>query len=171
MLKFQEKTYYDCYHLLYRPILLMIHDHALTEDIIQETFVKLLRHTGQMHNEEHLRSWIKVVAKNTAIDFLRKRKKFRNDVSMENLICCDKSNPAVNVEKEFELQALLEQISHFLSEMIPEHRRILELKWKDGMSYKEIALEIQDTENNIKRKLHQSRLKLKQKLNNYWRDN
>jgi RNA polymerase sigma-70 factor (ECF subfamily) len=36
----QEEVYRDLYKFLYAPILYLLHDHAATEHIIQETFLK-----------------------------------------------------------------------------------------------------------------------------------
>jgi RNA polymerase sigma-70 factor (ECF subfamily) len=162
----QEEIYREFYHFLYKPILYMLNDHAMTEDIIHETFMTTLRKSPDVENEEHMKAWIKVVAKNFTINHIRKRQKTRNDISLDSK--WDSSSftqaAAVSVEQEVEAKSLEEQISHHLLGMKPEQRAIIELKWKKGLSYKEIAIEIEDTENAVRHKLHRARNYLRKKL-------
>jgi RNA polymerase sigma-70 factor, ECF subfamily len=166
----QEEIYREFYHFLYKPIMYMIKDHSSAEDIIQETFMAALRKCPEVENEEHMKAWIKVVAKNYTINHLRKRQKNHQDISLDSKW---DSAPitqiaAVTVEQEVEAKSLEEQISYHLNGMKPEQRTIIELKWKKGLSYKEIAHEIQDTENAVRHKLHRARSYLKRKLFKEW---
>ncbi|TFE29381.1 RNA polymerase sigma factor [Cohnella luojiensis] len=167
----QEDIYKEFYQFLYKPILYMIHDHSATEDIIQETFLTALSKSPPVENEEHMKAWIKVVARNYTINHLRKIKKFRKDISLD--LAWDNGHlggatAAVSVEHEVEVRSMEEQISRHLLEMKPEQRNIIELKWKKGLTYKEIAHEIQDTEVAVKHKLHRARSFLKRKLFKEW---
>jgi RNA polymerase sigma-70 factor (ECF subfamily) len=167
----QEEIYREFYRFLYKPILYMVNDHAATEDIIQEAFMTALNKCPAAENEEHMKAWIRVVARNYTINHIRKRKKSRNDVSLEYAW---ESGPISNiaaggsVEQEVEAKSLEEQISRHMLDMKPEQRTILELKWKKGMSYKEIAHETKDTEIAVKHKLHRARSFLKRKLFKDW---
>jgi len=46
------------------------------QDLTQETFIKALQRRGQLKDLEKSTSWLSRIAANTAIDFLRKNKKF-----------------------------------------------------------------------------------------------
>jgi len=166
----QEEIYREFYHFLYKPIMYMINDHPSAEDIIQEAFMKTLAKSPPAESEEHIKAWIKVVAKNLTINYIRKQKKWKNDISLE--LTWD-GGPymhavAASVEQEVEAKSLEEQISRHLMGMKPEQRTLIELKWKKGLSYKEIALEVQDTEIAVKTKLHRARSYLKRKLFKEW---
>jgi RNA polymerase sigma-70 factor, ECF subfamily len=162
----QEEIYREFYHFLYKPVLYMLNDHAMTEDIIHETFMTTLRKSPDVENEEHMKAWIKVVAKNFTINHIRKRQKTRNDISLDSKWDSGSFTKAaaVSVEQEVEAKSLEERISHHLLGMKPEQRAIIELKWKKGLSYKEIAIEIEDTENAVRHKLHRARNYLRRKL-------
>jgi RNA polymerase sigma-70 factor (ECF subfamily) len=162
----QEEIYREFYHFLYKPVLYMLNDHAMTEDIIHETFMTTLRKSPDVENEEHMKAWIKVVAKNFTINHIRKRQKTRNDISLDSKWDSGSFTQAaaVSVEQEVEAKSLEERISHHLLGMKPEQRAIIELKWKKGLSYKEIAIEIEDTENAVRHKLHRARNYLRRKL-------
>ncbi len=166
----QEDIYREFYQFLYKPILYMVNDHSATEDIIQEAFMTALNKSPAVESEEHMKAWIKVVAKNFTINHLRKKMKTRNDVSLDSTWDSSPTSQmaAVSVEQEVEAKSLEEQISRHLLGMKPEQRAIIELKWKKGLTYKEIAVEIQDTENAVRHKLHRARSYLKRKLFKEW---
>lgn len=162
----QEEVYREFYNFLYRPIYSMTHDHSATEDLIQEAFLTTLRKGPAFENEDHLKGWIKVVARNLTINYIRKRSRSRHDISLDANWDNHPSNQAVSdsAEQEFEAKSLEEQIRQHLQDMKPEQRAIIELKWKQGLSYKEIAVATEDTENSVRYKLHRARNYLKKKM-------
>ncbi|MFC4778913.1 RNA polymerase sigma factor [Paenibacillus sp. GCM10023252] len=169
----QEAVYRDCYHFLYRPILYIVQDHRAVEDIIQETFLKTINNAPDFANEAHLRSWMRVAARNESINYLRKIKKNRNDVQLENVsihsnaytAAAEESIEAIHEAKELEVL-----IQNHLHEMPPEARMLIELKWRKQLSYREIAEQLDTTEDTVRYKLHRARAVLKKKLRMYWRD-
>ncbi|MGG3744097.1 RNA polymerase sigma factor [Paenibacillus chibensis] len=76
----QEEIYYEYYDFAYGMILYIVKDHAATEDIIQESFIKVIKNKPVFENEGKLRAWLKVVTKNTTINYLRKNKNYRNQL-------------------------------------------------------------------------------------------
>src|SRR5256885_9962885 len=57
------------FSLLYR----MVRDRALAEDLAQETFIKVLNGIGSYNPHVKISAWVFQIAKNAAIDHLRKR--------------------------------------------------------------------------------------------------
>ncbi|TVY01159.1 RNA polymerase sigma factor [Cohnella terricola] len=166
----QEEIYREFFHFLYKPVMYMLNDHSATEDIIQEAFMTTLSKSPAAQNEEHMKAWIKVVARNLTINYIRKTKRSRNDISIEHVLDGTTGMQAAtaSVEQEVVAKSLEEQISRHLMGMPPEQRALIELKWKKGLSYKEIAVEIQETEVAVKHKLHRARSFLKKKLFKEW---
>ena len=167
----QEQVYREFYHYLYSPILYMTNDHAATEDIIQDTFLATLRKPPDVDSEDHLKAWIKVVSRNMTLTYLRKRKRSALHFSLDDdrsEIYARRSSADASVEQQVEIRSLEEKIGEHLKELKDDQRAIVELKWKQGLSYKEIASEIQDTENAVKRKLYRARVFLKKKLRLEW---
>lgn len=169
----QEQIYREFYQFLYSPILFMTHDHAATEDIIQDTFLATLRKPPAVDSEEHLRAWIRVVSRNFTLTYLRKRKRSAMDVSLDDdrsEVYAHRMPVAASVEQQVEVRSLEETIGEHMKELKDDQRAVVELKWKKGLSYKEIATEIQDTENAVRRKLYRARMFLKNKLRGEWGD-
>ncbi|WP_253805990.1 RNA polymerase sigma factor [Paenibacillus sp. Cedars] len=74
----QEEIYYEFYDLVYGQILYVVRDHAAVEDIIQESFIKVITSKPNFEMESKMRGWLRVVAKNSTMNYLRKNKKYRN---------------------------------------------------------------------------------------------
>jgi len=59
--------------VIYRLAAAIVHDHGLAEDVVQEVVVKAWTGLPQGDPSEAIR-WLRVVARNTAIDVLRRRR-------------------------------------------------------------------------------------------------
>ncbi|SER25091.1 RNA polymerase sigma factor, sigma-70 family [Gracilibacillus ureilyticus] len=71
----QEEVYRDFYKLVYGTVIKILHDHATTEDIVQEVFIKTIYNSPAIDNEQQLIGWIRVVSKNLTLNILKKQKK------------------------------------------------------------------------------------------------
>jgi RNA polymerase sigma-70 factor (ECF subfamily) len=58
---------------IYRFAVVLLRHHQDAEDVVQETFVKLLRHLGEGGNLENTRGWLFTVAARAACDRQRRR--------------------------------------------------------------------------------------------------
>ncbi len=54
-----------------------VHD---AEDVLQEGFVKVFRYLGQFKNEGELGAWIRRIMVNTALNFLKRNKKYQEEM-------------------------------------------------------------------------------------------
>jgi RNA polymerase sigma-70 factor, ECF subfamily len=130
----------------------------------------VLRKQPHVDSEPQLKAWIKVVARNATLSYLRKMK--RSGLSLEAYLGHFEPMTAAggeSVEHEVETRSLEETITYHVDRMRPDHRAILELKWKKGLSYKEIADEVKETEGMVRSKLHTARTYLKKVLHQDWR--
>lgn len=56
---------------------------ADAEDILQEGFVKVFRYLSQYRQEGELGAWIRKIMVNAALNYLKKNRKYQNDLSFE----------------------------------------------------------------------------------------
>lgn len=167
----QKEIYQEFYQFAYSPIIYMVKEHAATEDIIQNSFIKITQSVPRADNEAQLRSWMKVVVKNMVYNYFRKTKKSRNDIDADSVYInesMDFSTEAASLEKEVELTIMKETILHCLNELRPEYRALIELRWKKDMSYREIAAELETTEERVKYKLFRARESMKKMFRKRW---
>ena len=67
--------YVDLAHYVANSV---VHDYHLAQDVCQEVFIKLYLNIHGL-DEERVKGWIIVAAENTAIDFVRKRDRLREE--------------------------------------------------------------------------------------------
>ncbi|GAA4853522.1 sigma-70 family RNA polymerase sigma factor [Paenibacillus vulneris] len=171
----QEQVYKEFYRLVYPLILYIVKDHPTTEDIIQDTFLTIIRKSPHDIEEVRLHAWIRAVARNATISYLRKNKKRRDellsdDVYIENAVPLP-HHPAFSTESEVEAKLLEEAIIYYIHQLKPIYRQVIQMRWTECLSYKEMADRLGVTEEKIRQTLHRSREAIKKKLQRDWKVN
>jgi RNA polymerase sigma-70 factor (ECF subfamily) len=134
----------------------------LAEDIVSETFLRAARHCIG-YNELPARAWFYKVARNIAIDIVRKRGRIEYGEMEEAIDDSTNTNPEFSIERSEEAEALTVCLSK-----IPEpYRTVLILKEYENLTYGEIAKVIGVSMDNVKVMLFRGRQKLR---NIYRRD-
>lgn len=166
----QEEIYYEFYDYIYGMIYYIVKDHSTCEDIIQDSFIKVINNKPVFENEIKLKAWLKVVARNSAINFLRKNKKHRNHLDTDSVFMYMEDIPqlAPSVEHVVETQMMEESILRHLKKLKPEFRILIEYRWKHGLSYKEMAELLDLSEEVIKQRLFRARENIKKMLQKEW---
>ncbi|MEF2967197.1 sigma-70 family RNA polymerase sigma factor [Paenibacillus sp. M1] len=166
----QEEVYYAFYDFVYGTIFYLVKDHQAAEDIIQEAFIKVVTKKPRFENEQVMKSWLKTVARNTTINYFRKNKKFRNHLDLERVFMDIDSNAAYtpSVEQTVETKLMEEAITAHLSRLKPEYRQLIEMRWKLGLSYKEIGERMNLCENIVRQRLFRTREGIKKMLFREW---
>jgi len=60
--------------IVYNLIVRLVGDRREAEDLTQETFMKMWKALSRFDTDKTFKTWIFVIARNTAIDYLRKKK-------------------------------------------------------------------------------------------------
>ena len=116
----------------------------LTEDLLQETFLKAI--LSLQNNHTNVRAWLYMVARNLYFNYLKKEK---NNVVLENLEEYDVNNKEdllneiLKEEQKYILYKALERID-------TSKREVLELKYFGGFSQKEIAIMLHTSPENVR---------------------
>lgn len=69
-----DELYQYYFNDIYRFLLSLSHDHHTAEDLLQETFFRAYLYL-ENYADEHVKTWLFTVARNTFIDFYRKEKR------------------------------------------------------------------------------------------------
>lgn len=134
------RTYGD---MLYRISIVMLKNHADSEDAVQETFIKYMLKSPDFENENHEKAWLITVCTNKCRDILRKQSRAASDG--EEIL----RNIAADEESHDILEALLE---------LPEKFRIvMTLHYVEGYKVDEIAKIIGKTSSAVKMRLSKGR--------------
>lgn len=117
-------------------------DAALTDDIFQDTFIKVIQKLkSESYNEEgKFLSWVFRISHNLIIDYYRKTNKMpmsrdTDEYSIFSILSDDSPNVEVKILKEQSENDIVKLIK-FLP---PEQQQIIDLKLYKKMSFQEIA--------------------------------
>jgi len=136
--KLLEK-YLDPIHSFLRYL---VRDVSVVEDLSQETFIKVWKNLSKFDQDKSFKTWIFAIAKNTALDFLKKKKttpfSFFEDEEGNNKLEGIAEN-SILPDEILERKDIVREMEAKL-ELIPEkYRVILILHYKEDFTFFEIA--------------------------------
>ena len=125
---------YDRYsQVVYAVAMRVLRDTAAAEDVLQEVFMQLWRNPAAFDSSRgNLAPWLAVIARNRAVDVLRKRRP-QDDISEVTLaVLPDMAGDADRAQ-------VAEKVRSVLKDMPPPQRSALEMAYFEGYSHSEIA--------------------------------
>jgi RNA polymerase sigma-70 factor (ECF subfamily) len=131
-------------HRLLRYLVYLTGRRELAEDLFQETWIRVLERGHQFNDKYAFSTWLFAVARNLAIDAMRRKQPSSLDGLMNNNDDDDApfDVPAIAHASAFDLTLQREQGEHIAAGMqhLPaEYREALVLRFQEGMSLEEIA--------------------------------
>ncbi|MCQ2974596.1 MAG: sigma-70 family RNA polymerase sigma factor [Bacteroidales bacterium] len=128
---------------IFTYILLIVKDRELTEDIFQETFIKVIKslRKGRYMEQGIFLSWVMRIAHNLIIDHFRKQKhlKITSTDKTETDLFNSKKFADSNVEDKM-IQSRIEQEVRQLINLLPDDQKeVILLRHYGDLSFKEIA--------------------------------
>jgi RNA polymerase sigma-70 factor (ECF subfamily) len=110
-----------------------------SEDVIQETFLRLLRHLVEQGADENLRAWVFRVAHNLSMDVHRSQRRWiREDETEPHPVLRDRVDPAPNPEQKIIQQERMRQFENAIAQLTPKQRHCVLLR-AEGLRYRAIA--------------------------------
>jgi RNA polymerase sigma-70 factor (ECF subfamily) len=144
------------------------------EDVMQEAFLKSYQHLGEFQGNSRFYTWLVRIAVNQALMKLRKRRP--NQVSLDEEVDTGEDTIPREVEdwgpspeeryKQAELGTILNST---IAELEPPFRIVFQLRDIEELSTEETAEALGLSIPAVKSRLLRARLKLRQKLNRYFK--
>ncbi len=136
---------------LYWHIRNMVKDHDDTDDILQNTFVKIFRNIGQFKGDSKLYSWMYRIATNEAITFLNKKAR-RLHITSEEL-----QNQIIdNLESDvyFEGEEIQIKLQKAIATLPQKQQQVFNMKYFEELKYREMAEILGTSEGALKASYH-----------------
>lgn len=153
---------------IHRFVMGYVKDSQAAQDVTQEVFLKLLKHIKRVDARKSFSSWMYTIAKNTALDFLKKKKSIAfsqftqpdgNNVLIDTL--ADRSQSALGSAQSQELhKTMLGAISNLSS----KYHQVLMLYYYHYLNFREIAAVLKQPINTIKSRHRRAIVLLKKEL-------
>ena len=147
---------YDRYSgIVYGVALRVLGNTTAAEDVLQEVFLQLWRNPQAFDADRgRLPAWLAVIARNRAIDHLRKRPP---EDDIEDLAI----STGVNLENTTAQRLAVDKVRGVLAQLPAEQRRLLELAFFEGMTHSEIAAKTGEALGTIKTRIRTGLLALR----------
>ncbi len=124
-----------------------------TEDIVIETFAKAFDKIASYKEGTNFKNWLLTIARNHHIDHLRKQKtktiSLHKDFIKYTTILDQNPSPEDQLIREQNLATLLAHIK----KLKPKYQEVIQLRYFQELSYKEIAIHLEQPMSNVKVKL------------------
>jgi len=139
---------YDRYSsIVYSVALRVLGDTGRAEDVMQEVFMQLWRNPAAFDaNRGSLAAWLAVIARNRAIDALRKR---RPESNIEDVVVA----ADLDLESDAARKIAIEKVRGVLGGMPPEQRRAIELAFFEGLTHTEVAAKLGEPLGTVKTRI------------------
>jgi RNA polymerase sigma factor (sigma-70 family) len=139
-----QKAFYDLYSVkLYKLCLNYSKETALAEDILQEVFIKLFNNLHKYRGDGPFSAWVRKVAVNTAIEYIRRNRK----LAISSL---DEDLPFVNNNPSALDNLYAKDLINSTHSLSKGYKQVFNLYVVEGFSHKEIAQKFDITESTSK---------------------
>jgi len=132
----------------------MVKDRAVANDIFQDTFVRVINAMqdpdGSYTHQGQWLSWVMSIARNAAIDHIRKQEKWADvphDPENERSFWDTLEDDSPSASDELHRAEQREWLDEHIEELAPEQREVLLLRQETDLTFREIA-ELQDVSIN-----------------------
>jgi RNA polymerase sigma-70 factor (ECF subfamily) len=163
---FVEHLYKTYHQDVFQFLMYMVKDRDLSEDLMQEVFVRVIKSHPQFKGKSSEKTWLFSIARNVSIDHFRKNKKWKQkmvddlDRMMLSAEGTDHIPEDITIEKE-EIRVLYQ----LLDECTNDQKMVLVMRFIQDLSIKETAVALKWSESKVKTTQHRAMKLLKKKLN------
>ncbi len=129
-------------------------------DIAQEVFVKVWKNLKKFDTSKNFRTWLFTVAKNTALDWLKKRNAMPFSLLLEDVA----DSEQVSIIDKFYKKSLSQNLLSAIEKLPLKYSSVINLYHKDGFNFREIASFLNESINTIKSRYRRGLIMLKKTL-------
>jgi len=113
-------------------------------DISQETFIKVWKHLKRFDTQRNFKTWVLTIARNTALDFLKKKSPLlfsrieEGDNDLDAFLAPYVESPDLP-DRILEKKHLKKNLEDSMQNIPPSYRTVLTLRYNENLKFREIA--------------------------------
>jgi RNA polymerase sigma-70 factor (ECF subfamily) len=143
-----QRIYHRHKDRLYSYCLYVTGNRELSEDIVQETFLKLAQQTQRLDNDVSIKDWLFICARNLTLNHIKKHQ--RHTVLLPNI---DDFKVGLDMETKLFIQDVLDKLDH-------DERELILLREQQGYPVTEMARMLGISEEAVRVRLYRVRKKM-----------
>ena len=160
---------------IYNFILRFVRDAAQAEDVLQETFLRVIKGADAYERQAKFTTWLYTIARNLCVDAAR-RGKHRNAASLDAPVNNSDDSAALidlvsdgkaGVDRQAIGKELQARIKQAIEQLPDEQREIFLLREVSDLQFNEIAKIVGCPENTVKSRMRYALEKLREALEEY----
>lgn len=144
---------------IYNFVLKMTYDRMMTEDIVQDVYLKFFESMDKLTSSSSAEIWLFTTARNQIYQYYRKKKIHTDKFNPEDIDTVELSSEE-SLEDQLELRDIRNHLQDELMYIPPEQKEVFLLKEFGGLSYKEISEMLNIDVELVKSRLHKVRKKI-----------
>lgn len=142
----------------------MTRDRHAAEDIVQETFLRVLTRLHTWRGEGSIDAWVYRIAYHQSIAVLRRRRDEPTDpATIRDLV----TDPEGSAERRVLTMELAARLDAAIGALAPTLRAAFVLRDVEGLSTRDVASALELSESAVKMRLKRARLALRRELEDY----
>jgi RNA polymerase sigma-70 factor (ECF subfamily) len=161
---------FSCLYQRYEPELLRYIrrisgiDPEESQDILQESFIKIWRHLNEFDSGLKVSSWIYRIVHNETVSYLRKKKSFGKDKTLDAALYRNILTENMDFFEKSEID--IDQILNLLDHIPFKYREVLVLKFLEMKSYSEISDILKIPEGTVAIRINRAKKAFREQLKN-----
>ncbi|MBQ6469017.1 MAG: sigma-70 family RNA polymerase sigma factor [Lachnospiraceae bacterium] len=162
------ELYNRTYSSVYHTVKFLIKDEDTALDIVQDSYLGAFRHLSQLQDAEKFGPWMKRIAHNRAVDYLRRAKPvmFSEMVPEDSEEAVDFADdrPENSPDMVIDRQETARLLGEILDSLPEDQRACVTMFYYEQLSVKEIAQELEIPEATVKSRLQYGRNKIESQV-------
>jgi RNA polymerase sigma-70 factor (ECF subfamily) len=148
---------------LYGYAMVLTHNHAEAEDLVQETYVRAIPAIKRLRGDSNVRGWLFTILRNIWLNELRKRRNGPQMIQIEarDGIAASVAEPSKDSYDLYLSKLETQQVRAAIQKLPVEFREIILLREYEDLSYREIASVLDCPVGTVMSRLGRARAKLR----------
>ncbi len=153
-----ETLFRQHYRQMYRLASILLHDDAESKDIVHDVFAQLLASSAELH-EDTAAAFLLTCVRNRCLNVIRSR---RIQERVQRLYLLDLDTTIIPIDLFLEETKALTEGINLLAP--PVCREVVELHFREGLTFREVAIRLGVSETTVYKHLRHSLLQLREHL-------
>lgn len=147
---------------VYNSVCRLTNDSTIAEDIVQDAFCTAFEQLDKLRDRENFEGWVKRIALNKAVSFLRKNRL----IFLEDMMTERAANDEHGSDDEMVFQCRVEDVKEAISRLPDGYRTIISLHLIEDIPQDEIAKMLGLSHSTVRSQYHRAKKKIFMALKN-----